>query len=53
MPDLNLAGSAVQSYMFELTKGTEGKKSASGSEEYSDSEDERETSHGSDGLWHE
>jgi hypothetical protein len=48
MPDLNLAGSAVQSYMFELTKGTEGEKSASGSEEYSDSEDERETSHGSD-----
>ena len=48
MPDLNLAGSAVQSYMFELTKGTEGEKSASGSEEDSDSEDEREISHGSD-----
>jgi len=31
MPDLNLAGSsAVQPYMFELTKGTEGEKSASG-----------------------
>jgi hypothetical protein len=26
MPDLNLAGSAVQPYMFELTKGTEGEK---------------------------
>jgi len=33
MPDLNLAGSAVQPYMFEPTKGTEGEKSASGSEE--------------------
>ena len=25
MPDLNSAGSAVQPYMFELTKGTEGR----------------------------
>ena len=45
MPDLNLAGSAVQPYMFELTKGTEGEKSASGSEEDSDSDDELEMSH--------
>jgi len=34
MPDLNLAGSAVQTYMFEPTKGNEGEKSASGSEVY-------------------
>ena len=32
MSDLNLAGSAVQPYMFEPTKGTEGEKSASGSD---------------------
>jgi len=38
MADLNLAGSAVQAYMFEPTKGTEGEKSASGSEEDSDSD---------------
>jgi hypothetical protein len=48
MPDLNLAGSAVQPYMFEPTKGTEDKKLASGSEEDSDSDDELEMSHGSD-----
>ena len=40
MPDLNLAESAVQPYMFEPTKGTEGEKSASGSEEDSDPDDE-------------
>jgi len=40
MPDLNLAGSAVQPYMFEPTKGTEGEKSASGNEEDSDPDDE-------------
>ena len=34
--------------MFELTKVTEGEKSATGREEDSYSEDERETSHGSD-----
>jgi hypothetical protein len=45
MPDLNLAESAVQPYMFEPTKGTEGKKSASGSEENSDSDDDLEISH--------
>ena len=38
MPDLNLTASAVQPYMFEPTKGTEGEKSASGSEENSDSD---------------
>ena len=48
MPDLNLTGSAVQPYMFEPTKGTEGEKSASGSEENSDSDDDLEISHGSD-----
>ena len=48
MPDLNLAGSAVQPYMFELTKGTEGEKSASRSEEDFDSEDELDILHGSD-----
>ena len=48
MPDLNLTGSAVQPYMFEPTKGTEGEKSASGSEENSDSDDDIEISHGSD-----
>ena len=40
--------SAVQAYMFELTKGTEGEKSAAGSEEDSHSEDELDISHGSD-----
>ena len=44
MPDLNLAWSAVQAYMFEPTKGFEGERSASGSEEDSDYEDE-ETEH--------
>ena len=39
MPDLNLAGSAVQPYMFEPTKGTEGENSVSGSED-SDPDDE-------------
>ena len=34
--------------MFEPTKGTEGEKSASGSEENSDSDDDLEISHGSD-----
>jgi hypothetical protein len=48
MPDLNLTASAVQPYMFEPTKGTEGEKSASGSEENSDSDDDLEISHGSD-----
>ena len=48
MPDLNITGSAVQPYMFEPTKGTEGEKSASGSEENSDSDDDLEISHGSD-----
>ena len=48
MPDLNLAGSAVQSYMFEPTKGTEGEKSVSGSDEDSDSDDELYISHGSE-----
>ena len=45
MPNLNLTGSAVQPYMFEPTKGTEGEKSASGSEENSDSDDDLETYH--------
>ena len=40
MPDLNIAGSVVQPYMFEPTKGTEGEKSASGSEEDLDPDDE-------------
>ena len=48
MPDLNLTGSAVQPYLFEPTKGTEGEKSVSGSEENSDSDDDLEISHGSD-----
>ena len=48
MPDLNLTASAVQPYMFEPTKGTEGENSASGSEENSDSDDDLEISHGSD-----
>jgi hypothetical protein len=47
-PDLNLTASAVQPYMFEPTKETEGEKSASGSEENSDSDDDLEISHGSD-----
>ena len=47
MPDLNLAESAVQAYMLEPTKGIEGDNSASGSEEYADSDDEVEMSHGS------
>ena len=47
MPDLNLAGSAVQAYMLEPTQGIEGDNSASGSAEYADSDDEVEMSHGS------
>ena len=34
-------------YMFEPTKGTEGEKSVSGSEEDSDSDNELKLSHGS------
>jgi len=48
MPDFILAGSAVQPYVCEPTKGTEGEQSASRSEEDSDSDDELEMSHGSD-----
>ena len=40
MPDLNLAGYAVQALMCEPIKGIAGEKSASGSEEDSDSDDE-------------
>jgi hypothetical protein len=47
MPDLGLAGYAVQPYMFEPTKGTEGEKSVSGNEEDSDSDNELYISHGS------
>jgi hypothetical protein len=45
MPDLSLAGSEVQPYMFEPTKGTECERSVSGIEEDSDSDDELYISH--------
>jgi hypothetical protein len=47
MPNLSSAGSAVQPYMFEPTKGTEDERSVSGIEEDSDSDDELYISHGS------